>query len=257
MTGGRVFLANVGANASHGFAGPVFADGRFEYLPIPESPDLPGPLAVRYRDLRSFYHPDESLDAYYPKRMADRATHNDPEFATLTYGDNCEANARAAGLKSAGPGDHLFFLCRLAEWADGGPTGRRGFYLVGMLRIDGVLKGVRARPSNPVIRAFGNNAHLRRGLTDPALWDGFWVFRGGDGSSRFRRAVPVDRALCERVFTKADGSAWEWDGGRTELQVIGSYTRACRCVIDPAEPGGAERARLLWEHVANHSGAEG
>ena len=233
MTVGKIYLANVGANASHGFAGPVFPDGRFEFLPIPESPDLPGPLAVRYKDLRSFYSPEKSLAAYYPDRVAGLATHNDPEFETFTYGDNCEANARAAGLKSAGPGDHLFFLVRLAGWSEGSPTGRHGFYLVGVLRISAVLKGVRSRPTDGVIRAFKKNAHLRRGLTHPALWDGFWVFKGGEGSRRFPRAVRVERALCERVFTKADGSAWDWGGRRSDLQVIGSYTRACRRVIDP------------------------
>ncbi len=256
MTEGKIYLANVGANASHRFAGPVFPDGRFEFLPIPESPDLTGPFAVRYGDLRSFYDPETSLAAYFPNRVAAVATHNDPEFETFTYGDNCEANARAAGLKSAGPGDNLFFLVRLAEWEDGGPTGRHGFFLIGVLRIEGVLLGVRSRPSDGIVRAFGANAHLRRGLTDPALWDGFWVFKGGDGSRRFSRAVPVDRALCERVFRRADGSPWAWDPGRTDLQVIGSYTRACRRVIDPVEGDGAERAQALWEHVARHSGTE-
>jgi hypothetical protein len=95
---------------------------------------------------------------------------------------------------------------------------------------------------------------LRRGFTDPELWDGFWVFKGGGGSRRFLRAVPVERALCQQVFRKANGAPWEWEGGRTDLQVIGSYTRACRRVIDPSTPDGAARAQALWEHVAKHSG---
>ena len=254
---GNIYLANVGANASHGFAGPVFSDGRFEFLPIPETPpDLPGPFAVRYGHLRSFYDPAQSLAAYFPERVAGLATHNDPEFETFTYGDNCEANARAAGLRSVGPGDNLFFLVRLAEWDESGPTGRHGFYLIGFLRIAGVLKGVRSRPSDGIVRAFGNNAHLRRGFTDPNLWDGFWVFKGGDGSRRFPRAVPVDRALCQQVFRKANGAPWTWASDRSDLPVIGSYTRACRRVIDPSTLDGAERAQALWEHVAKHSGPE-
>ncbi len=185
MTGGRIYLANVGANASHRFAGPVFPNGRFEFLPIPESPDLPGPLAVRYGDLRSFYDPDQSLAAYFPERVRALATHNDPEFETFTYGDNCEANARAAGLKSAGPGDYLVFLVRLAEWSGGspkGPTGRHGFYLVGVLRVEGVMKGVRSRPTDDVIRAFkkmptcGGGSRTRRCGT-------------GSGCSRAARAL--------------------------------------------------------------------
>ena len=82
------------------------------------------------------------------------------------------------------------------------------------------------------------------------------MFKGGEGSRRFPRAVRVERALCEWVFTKADGSAWDWGGRRSDLQVIGSYTRACRRVIDPSSPGGAERAQVLWEHVAKHSGTD-
>mgnify|MGYP000539522867 CR=1 FL=1 len=58
---GRVFLANVGANASHRFAGPVFDDFTFEFLPIPEDRELQGSHAVRYRDLRSFYRPATAL----------------------------------------------------------------------------------------------------------------------------------------------------------------------------------------------------
>ena len=40
-----------------------------------------------------------------------------------------------------------------------------------MLRIKGVLWEVKSRPRDAVVRAFGANAHLRRGLTDPALWE--------------------------------------------------------------------------------------
>ena len=52
---GRIYLANVGANAAHSFSSPIFADGTFEFLPIPEEPPIDGPHAVRYQDLRSRY----------------------------------------------------------------------------------------------------------------------------------------------------------------------------------------------------------
>ncbi|HBJ32702.1 MAG TPA: hypothetical protein DDY93_15210, partial [Dehalococcoidia bacterium] len=58
---GRIFLANVGANASHRFASPIFLDRTFEFLPIPETPDIPPPHAVRYRDLRSYNRRTEDL----------------------------------------------------------------------------------------------------------------------------------------------------------------------------------------------------
>ena len=61
---GRIYLANVGANASHRFAGPIFADGTFEFLPIPEDRDLPGDHAVRYRDLKAHNEPGADLLRY-------------------------------------------------------------------------------------------------------------------------------------------------------------------------------------------------
>ena len=252
---GRIFLANVGANASHRFAGPVFEDGAFEFLPIPEQPDLQGPHAVRYRDLVAFNASDRGLREYVPERLWDRAAHADPEFETFTYGDNCEWSPRAAGLRSIQRGDVLLFLARLERWDRGGRTGTFGFYLVGFLEIDAVLRNVRARPSESEMARFGGNAHVRRGLSDDSLWDGFWLFGGSARSRRFERAVPVDREIATATFTSASGWPWRWDGGRTPLQVIGSYTRSCRCVIDPSLPGHSERADTLWEWIERHSGA--
>ena len=250
----RVYLANVGANASHRFASPLFEDGTFEFLTIPEQPDLTGPEALRYRDLRSFYDPTRDVSPYVPRRLWDRATHGDPEFETFTYGDNCETTPRAASLKRMLPGDLLLFLARLVGCNDSGRTGPYGFYLVGFLHLEEVVRDVRERPPHELLRRFAANAHVRRGLSDPGLWDGFWLFGGSDRSRRFRRAVPFTRELVDRVFTAADGSPWQWDGPRTDLQVIGSYTRSCRCVLDPALPGHAARSALLWDWIAQHEG---
>ena len=250
---GRIFLANVGANASHRFTGPIFEDGTFEFIPIPETPNIRGNHAVRYRDLKSFYHREEDLTRYVPKRYWDLATHSDPEFETFTYGDNCETAPRAASLKGLERGDNLFFIVRLERWNDAGPTSEYGFYLIGCLEIEDWLPNVRSRPRREVFASVCENAHVRRGLANARHWDGFWVFRGSERSRRFRRAVPVTRALVDRVFTAADGSPWRWDGNRTELQVIGSYTRSCRCVIDSQASGGASRVEALWAWIDRYS----
>ena len=249
---GRIYLANVGANASHGFSGPIFPDGTFEFLPIPEDRDLPGDHAVRYKDLTAHHDPGRNQLRYVPKRLWDWPAHNDPEFDTFTYGDNCATSPRASSLRRLEPGDHLFFLARLERWTGDGSTGDFGFYLVGFLEIAEVLSDVSSRPSDAALGRFGANAHVRRGLTDPELWDRFWVFGGSVRSRRFRRAVPITRAVADRVFTSADGRPWRWDHGRTDLQVIGSYTRSCRCVIDPAIAGHQARADALWDWISRH-----
>jgi len=244
----RIYLANVGVNASHRFSSPIFKDGTFEFIPIPEDPDLSGPDVVRYSDLRSYNSPNRDLTEHIPERLWDHPCHNDPEFVTFTYGDTCETTPRAASLRGMESGDVLFFLARLERWLGGGRSGGYGFYLVGFLEIDEVLRDVKFRPELPVLRRFGANAHIRAGL-----WDRFWVFKGSSRSRRFRVAVPVDREIAQRVFTSADGSPWRWGAGRTDLQVIGSYTRSCRCVMDPTLPGQSERADALWAWVARHT----
>ena len=112
---GRIFLANVGANTSHSFDSPIFEDGTFEFITIPEDRDLPGKHAVRYGHLTSFCDSGQSLRDYIPKRLWDFPTHSDPEFETFTYGDNCETSPRAASLKRMMPGDFIFFLARLTR----------------------------------------------------------------------------------------------------------------------------------------------
>ncbi len=259
---GRIYVANVGANASHRFSSPLFEDGSFEFIPIPEDRELPDPHAVRYRDLRSFNEPESDLTGYVPERLWDASAHNDPEFKTFTYGDNCETSPRAASLRRMERGDLLLFIARLASFSGPCPASSAqparptvyGFYLVGFLEIEEVLRDVQCRPGAGELRRFSENAHVRRGMSDDSLWDRFWVFGGSDRSRRFRRAVPVTRAMADRVFTAADGSPWQWPLDRTELQVIGSYTRSCRCVVDPRLPGHAERAKVLWEWVHEHEG---
>jgi hypothetical protein len=269
---GRIFLANVGANASHPFASPIFDDGTFEVLPIPEacpSTEGLGASLVRYRMLRSFNRPEEDLRTYLPSRWWDWPCHADPEFYTHTYGDDCDTAPRAAALKAMGTGDLIFFIVRLvghqghskagmppARGNDQGgmSTGQPGFYLIGYLEVAQVLASVRQPPTPQEMAVFGNNAHIRRALADPQRWDRFWVFKGSANSRRFRRAVPVTQSLAQAVFRNALGEPWRWDGHRSILQTIGSYTRSCRCIIDPAQPGGAQRAALLWEAVAQADG---
>jgi len=113
---------------------------------------------------------------------------------------------------------------------------------------------VAARPAAEEMARFGSNAHIRRALADELLWNRFWVFKGSAQSRRFQRAVPVTQTLARRIFRTAAGGAWQWDGKRSVLQTIGSYTRSCRCIIDSAQPDGAERAADLWEAVAASAG---
>jgi hypothetical protein len=228
----QIFLINVGVNASHGnLRSPIFEDCTFEFVPIPEEgrrvscPECP--TLPRYKDLTTSNGID--IIQIIPKSYHDSRVHNDPEFISYTYGDYPTSSPRAANLKKAETGDFLFFLARLVSH-NHGSFGKGRFYLIGYFEIENILKEVRRRPDEASLRKFGKNAHVRRALFDERFWDGFWVFKGSEKSQRFKRAIPFDKGFCDSVLLDADGKKLVWPKHRGELQIIGSYTRACRIV---------------------------
>jgi hypothetical protein len=206
------FLANIGVNAGHAARSPLFADGSFALLPVPEAQAWRRPM-LRFGDLTV-------LTEHAPKSWRDRAVHLDPDLDSSppTYGDNCRRAGRAFSLRRAQSGDLIVFLARLHTAA------RAGFYLVGCLEIDDVLPDV---TSDPGFGWWDANAHVRRARANKDCWDSFWVFRGSRRSRRFTRATPFTRHEAAQVF---GAHTWRWPAHRTELQTIGSYARAVRRV---------------------------
>ena len=127
---GKIYVVNVGSNASHNFCSPILADRTFEFIPIPEDRQLPGSHGLEYQQLNSFYDPQENLSKYMPETMATVTAHSDPEFDTFTYGDNCEVNPRAMSLRQVKRGDFLFFLSRMELCIGSQRTGNFGFYFI-------------------------------------------------------------------------------------------------------------------------------
>lgn len=204
-----IFLANVGVNAGHPARSPVFGDGSFRLIPIPERMKWRPPM-LRLKDLPEIAeHAPESL-----KRIA---VHFDPDFRSPvpTYGDNCRRAPRAFALRKALPGDRIVFLARLSP-----RTAPPAFYLVGELVIAEILPDV---VGDPGPGWWDGNAHLRRARATDS-WDSFWVFRGGKGSGFYPKARPFRREEVDALFSES----WLWRETRSELQTIGSYTRTIR-----------------------------
>lgn len=250
-------MVNVGVNASHGaLRSPVFPDGTFEFLPIPEDRRLWSPTLPAYPKLGAYNDPDKTLADYAPVSRWNDRLHDDPEFRTFTYGDDPRRTGRGAGLKPCGPGDYLFFLARLVGHdGENRFVGPPGFYLIGFFRVSDVLRDVETYPTGRDFMVFGANAHIRRAAYHARALDRFWVWKGDpEASLRLPIAVPLDRELAESTLLDARGRPWAWKSNRSELQTIGSYTRSGRLVIDPTKHGGRERARKLWEAVAWRNG---
>jgi hypothetical protein len=208
------FLANVGANAGHAAASPIFEDGSFILTPIPERCQWRPPM-LRFADIATHTLPAAWLT---------RAAHADPDLTseTPTYGDNCRTAGRAFSLRRARRGDFIAFVARLRE-----PDGAAGFHIVGVLEIEDVLADVTHDPGSGW---WDGNAHIRRARAH-GTWNSFWVFKGAPRSRLLAKAARFGRGEAAGAF----GDTWTWRESRTALQTIGSYTRAVRRVEGEGE----------------------
>jgi hypothetical protein len=164
------------------------------------------------------------LAPHAPTRWHPWPVHLDPDLRSQprTYGDNCRRAGRAYSLRRAQPGDLILFLARLS-----GPTHPAAFHLVGALSVADVAPDLTTDPGPGWWDA---NAHIRRARAH-GIWDSFWVFLGSPQSRLFERARPFGRRQAEAAF----GPDWNWRPNRSELQTIGSYTRAVRRLTGEGE----------------------
>ena len=160
----KVLLLRVGIDLGCGGAlGPIFPDGTFEYVPIPENPQHVSPRSVYYRDLPA--RRGGTLAQYVPRRYREAAAHYDPEFETFTYGDPTR-NKRTQLLRLE-DGDLLVFYAGLR------PIGSRAasrLYIIGYFTV---ASAESINPTNPWPPADAShllsNAHLRRNRPDRGL----------------------------------------------------------------------------------------
>ncbi len=240
--GPRAVAVNVGANTNEpGFRAPVDAEGRFEFVPIPESEPTRVPVPT-YADL--------DLSMEIPASVLDTPVHVDPEFAELptceryTYGDPFGVKARP--LLELQAGDYALFYATL-ETASADPPAwqppRWGAYLVGGFRLAAdPLVGEDYRELDEEERKpFANNAHVKRETFDAR------VLLHGDpeASELYDRAVPLSAPTggtdANRLVTElsADSGAGPW--WRRPLRFDERATAELRSVIagDPADALGA------------------
>jgi hypothetical protein len=194
---------NVGANTTlPGFRAPLYPDGSFEYVPIPEREPTDRPVPT-YADL--------PVAVDLPGDLLDRRVHLDPcfrEYAgcpAYTYGD--EHGVKAGPIASLEAGDWLLFYATLDATREGanppslgGPTPGAddhpdwvppdwGAYLVGAFRLDPApVTGEEYAAMNAAARArYASNAHCKR-----ATFDARVLATGDPDESRlFDRAVPL------------------------------------------------------------------
>lgn len=201
---------NVGANTNApGFRGPVFADGRFAFVPIPESESTREPVPT-YGDLAPH------LPVEIPEDLRETSVHLDPEFSeyplgeAYTYGDPHGVKARP--LSDLAAGDHAFFYATLDAASDDPPAWQApewGAYLVGQFRLarDPITDYAGLGADERAL--FASNAHVKRETMDAAV-----LLRGDPDASRlYDRAVPLSSRDAGVEANRAV-TDWSADSGK-------------------------------------------
>jgi len=180
----KAALLRIGIDSgTGGIHGPLFQDGSFEYIPIPDGYEI---------DERTYGNTvgikGRKLVEYFPKsrqaRMSRESIHFDPEFATFTYGD---PTVPKAGLRRLEKGDMLIFYCGLEGWDfRSGPA----LYLMGYFEI---MAAGRAGDfgAEEVQRLFGANFHVRHRQVYEEQKQDLILVKGGEGSRLLKKAVPI------------------------------------------------------------------
>ncbi len=178
----KALLLRVGIDRGTGGAlGPIFVDGTFEYIPIPER--------ERTRDRRTYAtllgRQGRSLADYLPRKLAEARPHVDPDFATATYGD--AAPRKCGQLSKLNPGDFLVFYCGLTPYPSGDVP---RLFVIGYLQVRTIhrIAACDKKTWRGLQHRFGNTAHFLRSKRERELV----LVEGERRRSRFlRRALPL------------------------------------------------------------------
>jgi len=179
----KVALLRVGIDSgSGGMDGPLFADGTFEYLPIPDSTGVDERTYGNRVGLKG-----RSLASYFPvsrqAAMRGQSMHLDPEFTTFTYGD---PTAPKAGLRRLQSGDLLVFYVGLRGYDHDTPP---ALYIVGYFEVE--FAGFARDLSPEQIHACQGNFHVRHPAVFREQRDWLVLVKGGPGSRMLSKAVQI------------------------------------------------------------------
>lgn len=188
----RIAMLRIGVDSgSGGIHGPLFRDGSFEYIPIPDG---------RGDDERTYGNTigrkGVNFVEYFPEHrrqaMASQPIHFDPEFVSFTYGD---PTSPKAGLRHLRRGDLLIFYCGLRGWDfQCDPA----LYLMGYFEVESA--GVACEQTEEEIsRLFSNNFHVRHRSVFERQRNQLVLVKGSEASRLLQKAVRISEMGRDRT----------------------------------------------------------
>lgn len=204
--------------------GPLFHDGSFELIPIPDR------FRKRGVDPRTYgntlgKHGRLLLD-YFPDRLREerrnQPMHVDPEFETFTYGD---PTGPKQGLKKLKKRDILIFYAGLKGF---GFKSDAGLYIVGLFEVEeaGQAKKLEKKlGTRQLKRLFSKNFHVRHNTVfQDQKRKELILVKGGRGSRLLKKGRLISRSGKDRrgrplkVLSNQMKKHFGGFGGRNSLQ---------------------------------------
>jgi hypothetical protein len=186
----QVVLLRVGIDAgSGGIQGPLFEDGTFEFMCIPDNKRVSvhtyGNMVGKNGTAHVNYFPESRR-----KLMAAQTVHVDPEWESFTYGD---PTTPKRSLRHLNPGDFLVFYCGLQSWdsKEGWNGDRRpALYLAGYFEV--TLAGMADDFDTKTLKTeFSKNFHVRYPAVFERQKDDLVLVKGGPGSRLLKKARQI------------------------------------------------------------------
>ncbi len=219
----RCVLLRVGIDSgSGGIQGPLFDNGTFEFVCIPDRHGVGvhtyGNCSGRHgRPFANYF------SGIKREMMHGLSMHVDPEFETFTYGDPTPLKRRLSTLQA---GDVLAFYCGLQGWheehgwnIESSPS----LYLCGYFVVS--LAGMALDFTNKQRKAeFGRNFHVRYRSVYEKQKERLVLVKGGKGSRLFRKAYKISVEGRDKsgkplkILSPSMQNVFGDFGGRTAIQ---------------------------------------
>ncbi len=169
-------------SGSGGTDGPLFHDGTFEFVPIPDTKGVGEWTYGNYsgrsgKPLSDFFPPKRRI------AMGSQRMHLDPDFRSLTYGDPTPPKA---GLCRLNAGDMLVFYAGLRGYEC---DAAQGLYLIGYFEV--AFSGLAPELANEQLGACAENFHVRHEKIFQEQRDRLVLVKGAPGSRLLTRAVLI------------------------------------------------------------------
>ena len=213
----KVVLLRVGIDSgSGGIQGPIFKDGSFEFVCIPDNKNIDSRTYGNSLDRNG-----QPLTRFFPAnmrtRMASQSIHVDPEFSKFTYGDPTPPKAR---LRQLSKGDLLVFYAGLQGFDCAVDP---GLYIVGYFEVEWAGKATDLS-SDATQARFSENFHVRHLSVFAKQREDLVLVAGGAGSRLLKRAhliscIGTDRnGTALKVLAPAMQLVFGNFGGKVSIQ---------------------------------------